>query len=345
MGVVVTHRAIHLAEQFHALDALDGARQAGGHVGHFLAQRGRAGRLAVRARQHRLGGIGACQFHQAGLHALERGHQHAVTGALEHHAVRGVVDVFRGAGEMDELARGLQLGVALDLLLEPVLHGLDVVVGHSLDVLDAGGVGFGEVLHQRLQLRLGIGRELRHVGQAGLGQGDQPVDLDLHAVAHEGRLGEPLAQRVGLGGITAIDGRQCGERRKGWGGHAGNREKEGKTGFRGGAVTMRRLARRAASSDRCAARGEPPGAPSDLPPARHKGLAGIAQRGILPSPTAPVRCAMGQATRSVRSAALTRHARAGAGILALAIPVACYEVHRHAARQGAMAATERRCTS
>jgi hypothetical protein len=72
--------------------------------------------------------------------ALQGRQHHAVARRFQHHAVRGVVDVFRGAGEVDELAGRDQFRHVLDLLLQPVFDGLDVVVGDGLDLLDAGGV-------------------------------------------------------------------------------------------------------------------------------------------------------------------------------------------------------------
>jgi hypothetical protein len=80
VGVVVADGAVHLAEDFHLLDALDGALQAGHHVGHFLAQRGRAGGLAVGARQHRQVGVGVGDFGQLGDHVAQR-RQHDLSRA------------------------------------------------------------------------------------------------------------------------------------------------------------------------------------------------------------------------------------------------------------------------
>jgi len=56
----------------------------------------------------------------------------------------GVVDVFAGAGEVQEAGGRRQLGIDGDPLGEPVLDRLDVVVGGALDRLDRFGVGVGE---------------------------------------------------------------------------------------------------------------------------------------------------------------------------------------------------------
>ena len=42
---------------------------------------------------------------------------------------------------MDELADRLQFSIAGDLLLEPIFHRLDIVIGDAFDTLDARGGG------------------------------------------------------------------------------------------------------------------------------------------------------------------------------------------------------------
>ena len=47
---------------------------------------------------------------------------------------------------MDELLIGNQLGYKVELLLEEVLYGLDVVVGYFFNFLDVCGILFTEIL-------------------------------------------------------------------------------------------------------------------------------------------------------------------------------------------------------
>jgi hypothetical protein len=54
--------------------------------------------------------------------------------------VAQVVDVLRGAGEVDELRHRRQLRVVADPLLQEILDRLDVVVGGALDGLDRLGI-------------------------------------------------------------------------------------------------------------------------------------------------------------------------------------------------------------
>ncbi|MCY1528772.1 hypothetical protein D9M68_638900 [compost metagenome] len=208
VGVVVAGGAVQLGQRLNGLDGGDGAVQARGHVGEFLAQRRRAGGLAVRARQHGLVGLGDSHFVQLGGELAQARHHDLVAGTGQHQRMRGVVDVLGGAGEMDEFGGAGQLGVIRHFFLQPVFDGLDVMVGDAFDVLDAGGVRFGEVAHQLLQARAGGLGKGRQLGQARIGQRDQPGHFDLDAVRHEACLRQQAAQRVAPGSVPAIQWRQ-----------------------------------------------------------------------------------------------------------------------------------------
>ena len=78
------------------------------------------------------------------MSASSAGSSTSARARLQHQRMAGVVDVLAGAGEVHELGRRRQLGMALEAGLEPVLDRLDVVVGRALDVLDGLGVGLGE---------------------------------------------------------------------------------------------------------------------------------------------------------------------------------------------------------
>ncbi len=212
--VVVADRAVHLGQQPHAVDALARRDQAGDDVGELLADRRRACRLAVRAREHRLPGVGLRQAAQALDHGVERGQQHLAARGPEHQRMRGVVDVLAGAGKVHELGGRAQLGVGRKARLEPVLDGLDVVVGDALDVLDGLRVGLAEVGDQPAQQAAGVGRQRLELGQAGVGQRHEPLDLDLHAAVHQPELGQQRPQRSQLGRVAAVQRRQGSEGRR-----------------------------------------------------------------------------------------------------------------------------------
>ncbi|CAM5199995.1 hypothetical protein CDEN61S_01745 [Castellaniella denitrificans] len=215
VGIVVAGGAVHLGQGLHGADRVQGALQAGDHVGEFLAHGTGRGRLAVRARQQRLIGVPVRQFAQAGGDRFQGRHHAQRARPAQHQGVRGVVDVFRRAGEVDEFGRPGQFGVVGHLFLEPVFHRLHVVVGGALDGLDAGRVGLGEIVHQRPQPRARRRREGGQLGQAGVGQADQPGDLDFDPVRHEAGFGQEGPQGVGLGRVAPIQGRQRVQRAEG----------------------------------------------------------------------------------------------------------------------------------
>jgi glutathione S-transferase len=84
---------------------------------------------------------------------VEPGQQHFLARLVEHQGVAEVVDVLARAGEVDELQRRTELGIALELFLDQVLDRLDVVVGGALDFLHPRRVGDAEVVGQRTQPR------------------------------------------------------------------------------------------------------------------------------------------------------------------------------------------------
>ena len=167
-----------------------------------------AGGLAVGARQHRQLGVLVGQFDQAGDDLVEGRQQHAVAAVTQHQRMGDVVDVFRGAAEVDEFGDAGNFGVVAETLLQPVLHGLHVVVGGGLDGLHGFTVGHREASDHGIQLGDGGGGERSDLGQLGRGgEGLQPFDLDLDAIADQAELGEMLAQRGNLGFVAAVEGR------------------------------------------------------------------------------------------------------------------------------------------
>ena len=145
MGVVVAHGPVDLAQQLPPpRPARAGACRRWTTLAISLPRVvGEAGWPWVRASM----GRSACWWARSRIAAISVVHQrqqHLPPALAQHQGVGQVVDVLGGAGEVDEFADRLQLGVAGDLLLEEVLHRLDVVVGGALDVLDPLRVGIVE---------------------------------------------------------------------------------------------------------------------------------------------------------------------------------------------------------
>ena len=102
MGVVVAHGTVDFAQKLLLLQLGGLALQTGEHVGDFFAQGGGGGGLAVGAAHHGLGGQAVCHLAQLGGDFSQLGQQHAIAGFVQHQGVGKVVDVFAGAGKVDE---------------------------------------------------------------------------------------------------------------------------------------------------------------------------------------------------------------------------------------------------
>ena len=77
-----------------------------------------------------------------------------------------------------------------ELFLEEVFDGLDVVVGHGFDVLDALCLTLGEVLGRIDLAKLGrdVGGKGGKLGKSELVEGDEIFDFHFHPVADQGIL-------------------------------------------------------------------------------------------------------------------------------------------------------------
>ena len=103
MRVVVTDGTIHLAQYLDSRDRLLRPAQARHDVSDLFTHGGRTRRLAVGARHHRHVCMLMRDLAEACDQLIECRQQYRATSCIQHHAVRGIVDVFRGAGEVDEL--------------------------------------------------------------------------------------------------------------------------------------------------------------------------------------------------------------------------------------------------
>ena len=185
VGVVVAHRAVHLAAQLGAQDRVTLAFQARHRVGDLLAHGGGRRRLAVGARQHGHVGERQGELAQRRDEALRRRRQRALACLAQHQGVGEVVDVLRGAAEVDELDVSGQAVDAPHGVLDEVLDRLHVVVGLRFDGANGSGVGHVEALPQGAQrvLLAGVrGRQLGH--RVELGEMQEPLHLDAHPIAH-----------------------------------------------------------------------------------------------------------------------------------------------------------------
>ena len=134
------------------------------------------------------------------------GQPHGLHRILDAHGVGQVVDVLRGAAEVDELGQVLGADVA-QRLLDRVLDGLDVVDGDGLEHRELGDRLLVEAGDDRPQMGALLVEEragARH--HAGIGQMDEPFDLDMDPIAIEGGLGQVVDERSGIRPIAAVEG-------------------------------------------------------------------------------------------------------------------------------------------
>ena len=208
MGVEIARGATELGGEGYALQLVELTAQTVGEHAPFLAQRGGRSGLSVGVGQHGdvlpLLGFGL----QKGKDIAVGGQQHLVVALLHGEGHGGVVDVLRGEAEMDELLQLLKAHL-VELALEEVFHGFDVVVGGLFDILDGLGIIVGELAVDVAQL-LGFAGNSGQSGTLGLqsvGEGDEILHLDADTVFYQGTLGEVLGEGLAFGAIAPIDGR------------------------------------------------------------------------------------------------------------------------------------------
>ncbi len=114
---------------------------------------------------------------------------------------------------MQELGAAVEFGYFREAFLEVILDGLDVVVGNGFDLLDARRGGLVETVDERVQKIVCLVRSAPAIrecqgvspvpGTSGFRRsaGDGSVRIRCKSVA------VPAVRR----GVTAIDGRQCGQ--------------------------------------------------------------------------------------------------------------------------------------
>ncbi len=138
------------------------------------------------ARQHGQFGVVVRQLGHGADDLVELRQQYLAACFAQHQRVGEVVDVFGGAGEVDEFADGFQLGIAGDLFLEEVFHRFDVVIGGALDVLDALCVFLAEVGSDCVEHIAGVFAECRYFRNTDVcGQRLQPADFHQYTMTDQ----------------------------------------------------------------------------------------------------------------------------------------------------------------
>ena len=107
---------------------------------------------------------------------------------------------------MDELLISLQSANGIELLLDEVFDGLDVVVGHSLYVFDALRILLREITVEVAEPVV-ADRESLQLRQGQMNEGNEILHLYADAIADEGVFGEVCSQCGSLASVSSVDGR------------------------------------------------------------------------------------------------------------------------------------------
>ena len=165
------------------------------------------------ARQHRQIGQRMRLLGELGDDFIQCGQQHGVARRFQHQRVREIVDVFRGAGEMNELGYPHYFVIVRQALLQEILDRFHIVIGDGLDVLHFLRIGLVEICRQRVEFGERSGRERRYLfNRRCSSQRLDPFDLDFDAMLNQPEFAEQRAQAGNLIAIAAIEWGQSGKR-------------------------------------------------------------------------------------------------------------------------------------
>ena len=116
MRVVIAGRTVELGKRHHRLNVSDRRTQTSRDVRKLFAQCGGCGGLTMGASKHWLLGLRVRNVLHARQHVLQLRHKHLIARTPKHQGMRGIVDIFRGAGKVNKLACSLELCKAGHLL-------------------------------------------------------------------------------------------------------------------------------------------------------------------------------------------------------------------------------------
>ena len=122
----------------------------------------------------------------------------------ERHA--GVVDILRSEPKMDKLFIGIQSLKAVELFLDEIFHGLHIMIGGPLDLLDARGRSLVKVPIDVAELIEAGMIEGCQLGQWKLAKRYEIFDLHPNAVSDERIFRKISSQGGSLFSITTVDG-------------------------------------------------------------------------------------------------------------------------------------------
>ena len=189
MGVVVADRAVHLGEQRDRGDLRAGAAEAGDDVADLLAERRRRRRLAVRAREHRQA---ACSRASAARVAIRPSSAGSTTSRRAASSISAWLVLLMSSlvqAKWMKPAAPASFGSLAKRSPSQYSTALTSWLVRRSIALIASASASENPCARLAQEGERAGVERRQLGEAGLGQGDEPLDLDPDPAAHQAEFG------------------------------------------------------------------------------------------------------------------------------------------------------------
>ena len=199
---------INLAQELSSSNVLHLALQAVREHAQLLTQGGGSCRLTVSTAQHRHITAVLSQLQQNINQVLSGRNPHVLNGVLDTQRVGEVVNVFRSAAEVNQRHQVTQ-AQALQAATNVVLNRLHVVNGDSLNLSQLRHRISVEIGHDGAQALLLLlaqrGQTRQHLV---LAQVNEPLNLNVDAVAVQSRLRKVVGQGRGHGCVASVQGAQ-----------------------------------------------------------------------------------------------------------------------------------------
>ena len=136
---------------------------------------------------------------------------HLFESFLDRKRHTGIVDILRGQAKMYELLVLLKATHSIKTFLDEILYGLHVVIGHSLNILDALRIGWRKLAVDVTHGFKTVMVEILKLGKGQFAKSNKVFYLNAYTVSHQCIFRKILTQRLCLPAIATInrrDGRQ-----------------------------------------------------------------------------------------------------------------------------------------
>ncbi len=126
-----------------------------------------------------------------------------------------IVNIFRGAGEVNKFTDRIELGIVSNGLLEQVLDRFYIMVGGALNRLNPQSLINRKIVDQLVENAIGFITKGGHFTDTRMiGQMLQPANLNHHPIADQAIFTEDRSKLIGFASIAAINRRNGGQGRE-----------------------------------------------------------------------------------------------------------------------------------